>query len=55
MTNVTTSGGDTAELLTERKGRVLVLTMRRPDAGNRITQALAEALIAALEEARRAY
>jgi enoyl-CoA hydratase/carnithine racemase len=53
MTNVTTSSGDTPELMTERKGQVLILTMRRPDAGNRITQALAEALTGALELARR--
>jgi enoyl-CoA hydratase/carnithine racemase len=53
MTDLTTSSGDTPELTTERKGRVLVLTMCRPDAGNRITQALAEALTGALELARR--
>jgi enoyl-CoA hydratase/carnithine racemase len=37
----------------ERHGRVVVLTMKHPDAGNRITQSMAEALSVALEEARR--
>lgn len=36
-----------------RQGRVVVLTMKRPEAGNRLTQSMAEALCVALEAARR--
>jgi enoyl-CoA hydratase/carnithine racemase len=35
------------------QGRVAILTMTRPDFGNRITQPMAEALTAALDAARR--
>ena len=42
-----------SEIEVRREGRVAVLTMNRPEAGNRITQQLAEQLTAALEEARR--
>jgi enoyl-CoA hydratase/carnithine racemase len=35
------------------QGRVAILTMARPDFGNRITQEMAEALTAALDAARR--
>lgn len=38
---------------TTRHGRATVLTMNRPDAGNRITQAMAEELTACLDAARR--
>lgn len=38
---------------TTRHGQVAVLTMKRPGAGNRITQAMAEELTAALDAARR--
>ena len=41
------------ELETARHGRVCVLTLARPEAGNRLTQALIEKLTAALEAARR--
>ena len=39
-----------AAILTERRGRVLVITMNRPEAMNAINQALAEGLAAAVEE-----
>ena len=42
-----------AQLEVTRHGRVAVLTMTRPDAGNRITQPMAEAMTAALDVARR--
>jgi enoyl-CoA hydratase len=38
------------EVLTERRDRVLVITLNRPKARNAINTALAEALIAAIEE-----
>lgn len=41
------------EIDVARQGRVSVLTMKRPEAGNRITQQMAEALTAALDAARR--
>jgi enoyl-CoA hydratase/carnithine racemase len=40
-------------LRVSRAGRVAVLTMARPGAGNRLTQAMAEAMVAALDAARR--
>jgi len=42
-----------SELEVSRAGRVAVLTMNRPDHGNRITQRLAEQITAALDVARR--
>ncbi len=42
-----------SQLAVSRQGRVTVLTMTRPDAGNRLTQTMAEDLIAALGAARR--
>ncbi|WP_237478644.1 enoyl-CoA hydratase/isomerase family protein [Lichenibacterium dinghuense] len=41
------------DVLVERRGRVAVLTLSRPRAGNRITQPMAAELIAALDGARR--
>jgi len=37
----------------ECRGRVAVITMRRPDNGNRVSQQMAEEMVAALEDARR--
>jgi enoyl-CoA hydratase/carnithine racemase len=42
-----------AETSTERRGRIQIIRMRRPDHGNRITQAMAEEIAAALQSARR--
>jgi enoyl-CoA hydratase/carnithine racemase len=42
-----------AETSTERRGRIQIIRMRRPEHGNRITQAMAEELTAALESARQ--
>jgi enoyl-CoA hydratase/carnithine racemase len=42
-----------SQLDVSRSGPVAVLTLKRPDAGNRITQAMAEQIVEALEEARR--
>lgn len=42
-----------SELEVGRSGSVAVLTLKRPDAGNRITQVMAEQIVAALEDARR--
>jgi enoyl-CoA hydratase/carnithine racemase len=36
----------------ERRGRVEIITMRRPDHGNRVDQKMAEEMVAALEVAR---
>ncbi len=41
-----------AELLVTRSGRIAVLTLNRPEHGNRLTTALASAVAAALESAR---
>jgi enoyl-CoA hydratase len=38
------------EVLTERRGRVLVITLNRPEARNSVNTALATALVAAIEE-----
>src|SRR4051794_41527732 len=38
------------EILLERRGHVLVLTLNRPDARNAVNLALAEAIAAALDE-----
>jgi enoyl-CoA hydratase/carnithine racemase len=37
----------------ERRGRVEIITMRSPDNGNRVSQKMAEEMIAALESARQ--
>lgn len=37
----------------ERRGRVQIVRMRRPDHGNRISQTMAEEIVAALEAARQ--
>jgi enoyl-CoA hydratase/carnithine racemase len=42
-----------SQIETSRQGRVTVLTLKRQDAGNRITQQMAEELTAALDVARR--
>jgi enoyl-CoA hydratase/carnithine racemase len=42
-----------SQLELTRTGRVAVLTMTRPDAGNRVTQHMAEEMTAALDAARR--
>ena len=42
-----------SQIETSRQGRVAVLTLKRPDAGNRITQQMAEELTASLDVARR--
>ena len=38
------------EILTERRGRVLVITLNRPEAKNAVNSALADALVAAMNE-----
>src|SRR4029077_17502360 len=38
---------------TERRGGVQIIRMRRPEHGNRITQQMAEEIVAALENARQ--
>ncbi|HEV7536026.1 MAG TPA: enoyl-CoA hydratase, partial [Acidimicrobiia bacterium] len=38
------------EVLTERRGRVLLITLNRPDARNAINHELADGLIAAVGE-----
>jgi len=42
-----------SETSTERRGRIQIIRMRRPEHGNRITQAMAEELAAALESGRQ--
>lgn len=42
-----------AETSNERRGRIQIIRMQRPEHGNRITQAMAEELVAALDNARR--
>ena len=42
-----------SQLDVTRRGRIAVLTMTRPDHGNRISQQMAEELVAALENARK--
>jgi enoyl-CoA hydratase/carnithine racemase len=36
-----------------QRGRVAIITMRRPDNGNRVSREMAEEMVAALEDARR--
>ena len=43
----------TPPLLVARDGGVLTLTLNRPEVLNSVTRAMAEALLAALDEARR--
>jgi enoyl-CoA hydratase/carnithine racemase len=43
----------TTSIEVERRGRIEIIRMRRPDHGNRVTQRMAEEMIVALEEARR--
>jgi enoyl-CoA hydratase/carnithine racemase len=38
---------------TERRGRVEIVRMRRPEHGNRVTQQIAEEMVAALDSARQ--
>jgi enoyl-CoA hydratase len=38
------------EVLTERRGRVLLITLNRPDARNAINHELADGLVAAIDE-----
>ena len=42
-----------ADIVVDRSGRVAVLTLSRPEAGNRITQHMAVELVAALDGVRR--
>src|SRR5882672_2454672 len=42
-----------SQLDVSRHGRVAILTLRRPEHGNRVSQQMAEELAAALEAARR--
>ena len=39
------------QITVKRRGRIEIITMRRPDHGNRVTQTMAEEMIAALEHA----
>jgi len=41
------------QITVERRGRIEIITMKRPDHGNRVTQTMAEEMIAALEQARQ--
>jgi enoyl-CoA hydratase/carnithine racemase len=41
------------QLDVDRRGRVAILTMRRPERDNRVSQQMAEEIVAALEDARR--
>src|SRR5258705_3923657 len=42
-----------SQLDVTRQGRVAVLTLKRPERGNRVSQQMAEEIAAALESARR--
>src|SRR5882762_5346366 len=42
-----------SQLDVTRRGRVAVLTLKRPERGNRVSQQMAEEITAALEAARR--
>ena len=42
-----------SQLDVSRRGRVTVLTLKRPERGNRVSQQMAEEITAALEAARR--
>lgn len=42
-----------ATIETERRGRVQIVRMRRPDHGNRVSQTMAEEMVAVLEGARQ--
>ena len=44
------SGNEESAVLTERRGRVLVITLNRPEAMNAINGALAEGLLAAVQD-----
>ena len=41
------------QILVERRGHAQIITMQRPDHGNRVSHTMAEEMIAALEDARR--
>ncbi len=41
------------QLEVTRRGRIAILTMNRPEHGNRVSQQMAEEIAAALERARR--
>jgi enoyl-CoA hydratase/carnithine racemase len=43
----------TTSIDVERRGRIEIIRMRRPDHGNRVSQRMAEEMLAALEAARR--
>jgi len=43
-----------ATIESERRGRVAIIRMCRPDNGNRVSRQMAEEMVAALEDARRA-
>jgi enoyl-CoA hydratase/carnithine racemase len=43
----------TASIEVERRGRIEIIRMRRPDHGNRVSQRMAEEMVAALETARQ--
>jgi len=44
---------DATQIALERRGSIQIVAMKRPDNGNRITQRMAEEMIAALEQARQ--
>lgn len=50
MSDATAEGGDEAAVLTERRGKVLLITLNRPDQMNSINGALAAGLQAGLDE-----
>jgi enoyl-CoA hydratase/carnithine racemase len=41
------------QIAVERQGRVQIIRMTRPDHGNRVTQKMAEEMVAALEDVRQ--
>ena len=41
------------QIAVERQGRVQIIRMKRPDHGNRVTQKMAEEMVAALEDVRQ--
>src|SRR6185369_4037690 len=51
--NASRSEADMSTLDVEQRGRVAIVRMRRPEQGNRVSQQMAEEMVAALENARR--